>query len=711
MASAEDVVAGKPPTEEQEAARHILGHPVVYAMTKGASRPSYIPRERFVSALLGRGGETRAKVFAALGSGGDASATTQKVLEGLPAGELKRGLTATWVKAKRDVSTFRPLAEEWYAGAPAAAAKVRALIADLPDGPIKKAMQTLWIEAGSDADAFRKEAEGWFDEAMQRLSGSYKRHTQVWLWGVGFAFALLLDVDTIRIANALWQDQTLRQLLVDQAQHAPSSGTAAADQLSTLGLPLGVGRLAERLHELGLDGDRTGADVGGGVAGCAVLVRLAGQAGEPAKRRAEAEVRRGGGLAGRRADPRRGLESIDAEGSEEIDGHRAHLTDDDVEPQGGLRVERRRGQAGAAKRVLDDVSVRPPGELCRQALDRLRQLTDAVREAGRRCVAGLERRPRRSGQDADVPHGVADVRCGERVALDVGDRGPLGRREEGGLAGLPEQLLEAGVEARGGIRAGERERSGRGVALVERRRDIDEDVPDVGQRRLERPAKLGERIPRGDDEHGEADEAPHERVDETRRRGVRRRECGDQHRRAGGLRRDQPPAAEHDRRADREQHDEADLERARPDGLDDRVADRDAEGDAEHHLNRSTAAFSGDDSEDDGRRDRCEVRVGVPDQVVRDEPRKARGDRHLDDLPASGPQRRGAQPHVHPHPRREGFTGHVLTGILPAGGRTRPLCRVAVRRPGGSCRLVDVLGASAPETLANPLLPMRSSRR
>ena len=140
-------------------------------MTKGASRPSYIPRERFVSALLGRGGETRAKVFAALGSGGDASATTQKVLEGLPAGELKRGLTATWVKAKRDVSTFRPLAEEWYAGAPAAAAKVRALIADLPDGPIKKAMQTLWIEAGSDADAFRKEAEGWFDEAMQRLSG------------------------------------------------------------------------------------------------------------------------------------------------------------------------------------------------------------------------------------------------------------------------------------------------------------------------------------------------------------------------------------------------------------------------------------------------------------------------------------------------------------------------------------------------------------
>ena len=239
MDSAGDAVMGKPPTDEQRAARHILGHPVVYAMTKGASRPSYVPRERFVSALLGRGGETRAKIFAALASDGDASAKTQEVLNGLPAGELKRGLTATWVKAERDVRTFRPLAEEWYAAAPAVAAKAKALIADLPDGPIKKAMQTLWVEAGSDAEAFRKEAEGWFDEAMQRLSGSYKRHTQVWLWAVGFGFALLLDVDSIRIANTLWQDQTLRQLLVEQAQHSPSQGTAAADQLSMLGLPLG----------------------------------------------------------------------------------------------------------------------------------------------------------------------------------------------------------------------------------------------------------------------------------------------------------------------------------------------------------------------------------------------------------------------------------------------------------------------------------------
>ena len=223
------------PTPEQKRAKHILGHPVVYAMTKGQSRPSYVPRDRFVSALLGRGGKTRAELFAALDSGDDAKAKTEAVLKKMPDGEIKSGLTTAWTSAKRDVHDFRPLAEQWYAAAPAVAAKAKALIADLPDGPMKKAMQALWVEAGSNAKAFRKEAEGWFDQAMQRLSGAYKRRTQLWLWIVGLVFTVALDVDSIRIANTLWRDQTLRQVLVDRA----SSGATSTDVLSQVGLPLG----------------------------------------------------------------------------------------------------------------------------------------------------------------------------------------------------------------------------------------------------------------------------------------------------------------------------------------------------------------------------------------------------------------------------------------------------------------------------------------
>jgi hypothetical protein len=222
------------PSPEQKAARHILGHPVVYAMTKGTSRPSYVPRDRFVSALLGRGSPTRDRLVKALASDGAAKEQVQTVIDGLPEGALKVELGGLWGTSRKSVAKFKPALEQWYAEAPMMIERVGALIDDLPDGPIKKAMHDLWLEAGDDATAFRKEAEDWFDQAMQRVSGWYKRRTQVWLWAVGFVFAVALDVDAIRLANALWQDQSLRQVLVDRA----SSGVEP-DLSSQLGLPLG----------------------------------------------------------------------------------------------------------------------------------------------------------------------------------------------------------------------------------------------------------------------------------------------------------------------------------------------------------------------------------------------------------------------------------------------------------------------------------------
>ena len=138
---------------------------------------------------------------------------TQKAINALPAGRAEEAALRPVDEADGDLAEVQ--ARSWRSGtalAPTMIDRAGALIDDLPDGPIKKAMHSLWIEAGDDAAAFRNEAESWFDQAMQRLSGWYKRRTQVWLWAVGFVFAVALDVDAIRLANALWQDQTLRQL-------------------------------------------------------------------------------------------------------------------------------------------------------------------------------------------------------------------------------------------------------------------------------------------------------------------------------------------------------------------------------------------------------------------------------------------------------------------------------------------------------------------
>jgi hypothetical protein len=57
----------------------------------------------------------------------------------------------------------------------------------------------------------RKNVESWFDNSMERLSGSYKRWAQKWAFVLGFALALLLNVDSLNIAQVLWRNPATRQ--------------------------------------------------------------------------------------------------------------------------------------------------------------------------------------------------------------------------------------------------------------------------------------------------------------------------------------------------------------------------------------------------------------------------------------------------------------------------------------------------------------------
>ena len=50
-----------------------------------------------------------------------------------------------------------------------------------PDGPIKQSLESAWKRADGDVVRFRATAERWFDDAMDRLSGMYKRHVQIFL--------------------------------------------------------------------------------------------------------------------------------------------------------------------------------------------------------------------------------------------------------------------------------------------------------------------------------------------------------------------------------------------------------------------------------------------------------------------------------------------------------------------------------------------------
>ncbi|OWV85567.1 hypothetical protein ATY78_25400 [Rhizobium sp. R635] len=89
--------------------------------------------------------------------------------------------------------------------------------ANLPGG-IKDVLSAALTAGAKDMTALRDEVASWFDNAMDRLSGEYKRQLKWISFGVGLFIAILLNVDSVDVATRLWKDQALRQQLASAAE-------------------------------------------------------------------------------------------------------------------------------------------------------------------------------------------------------------------------------------------------------------------------------------------------------------------------------------------------------------------------------------------------------------------------------------------------------------------------------------------------------------
>jgi hypothetical protein len=99
---------------------------------------------------------------------------------------------------------------------------IRGIIASLDDqqyGNIKTSLLILIDEAGNDINKARTNIENWYDDAMDRVSGWYKRRVHKILIIIGFIAAALLNVDTINIAKTLWYNDTLRASVAAAAEN------------------------------------------------------------------------------------------------------------------------------------------------------------------------------------------------------------------------------------------------------------------------------------------------------------------------------------------------------------------------------------------------------------------------------------------------------------------------------------------------------------
>ncbi len=81
---------------------------------------------------------------------------------------------------------------------------IRETVEKLPDGNMKKTLLALIDDSENDIGKVRQNIEGWFDDSMERLSGWYKRRTQVVIFALAIGLSIGMNVDSIRLVSSLY---------------------------------------------------------------------------------------------------------------------------------------------------------------------------------------------------------------------------------------------------------------------------------------------------------------------------------------------------------------------------------------------------------------------------------------------------------------------------------------------------------------------------
>jgi hypothetical protein len=126
------------------------------------------------------------------------------------------------------------------------AEQLRRNIGRLGSPGVQRVLLTALDSAQGDLEKVQKNIEAWYDGAMDRVSGRYKRSTQVILFFIGISVAIALNINALTVANYLYRDKAARDALVAQAQNAVANPLATQatyqqvqDKLDSLKLPIG----------------------------------------------------------------------------------------------------------------------------------------------------------------------------------------------------------------------------------------------------------------------------------------------------------------------------------------------------------------------------------------------------------------------------------------------------------------------------------------
>ena len=115
-----------------------------------------------------------------------------------------------------------------------------AVAANVKDPQLQKLLTGVIDRSQGNLDKIRGELATWFDSSMDRVSGAYKRKTQLVSFIVALLAALFLNVDSIQVAKTLWQQPMVTKAIDSNISVNTDRAVAnALAQLNTLDLPIG----------------------------------------------------------------------------------------------------------------------------------------------------------------------------------------------------------------------------------------------------------------------------------------------------------------------------------------------------------------------------------------------------------------------------------------------------------------------------------------
>ncbi|HYR61560.1 MAG TPA: hypothetical protein VET24_02860 [Actinomycetota bacterium] len=224
-----------------------VAHDLVRSQWPPKRPPSYLAPSTFALGVVDLLTPPLGQLFQEMAPLASASEPVTRILtSGLPPEDIARALgTVQQVPSGQLGNLIAEAVGHIATGDPLAQA--RAAINNLPDGhPAKRPLQRFAHTAGVDRDKFIAMIEEWFNGAMDRLSGWYKRRTQLLLLGYAAVLTLGFNVDTIHLATTLYRNGPLSAAVANVAEKTSSDVGTAQDAIRSatgLEVPLGwVGR-------------------------------------------------------------------------------------------------------------------------------------------------------------------------------------------------------------------------------------------------------------------------------------------------------------------------------------------------------------------------------------------------------------------------------------------------------------------------------------